>query len=95
MVAILPPTLVSGIIEPLQVTGPLVTIATGADYNIFCNLGVPGRTGHDYQNYWEGEKLVWHGKNGSHFGQQSKRSIISGDYQVRMFYRESDRAPFT
>ena len=29
----------------------------GEDYYIFCNVGVPGRTGHDYDNHWEGEKL--------------------------------------
>lgn len=67
----------------------------GSDYYIFCSVGVPGRTGHDYENYWEGEKLVWHGKNRSHFDQQAIRNLVSGDYQVRIFYRESDRAPFT
>jgi hypothetical protein len=29
---------------------------------IFCNVGVPGRTGHDYPNRWLGKKLVWFGK---------------------------------
>lgn len=67
----------------------------GSEYYIFCNVGVPGRTGHDYENYWEGETLVWHGKNGSHFGQESIKNIISDSYLVRIFYRESDRAPFT
>ncbi|GKR04431.1 hypothetical protein KAM472_41740 [Aeromonas caviae] len=32
----------------------------GEDYYIFCNIGVPGRTGHDYDNHWEGEKLIWY-----------------------------------
>lgn len=29
------------------------------DYYIFCNVGIPGRTGHDYDNHWEGEN--WFG----------------------------------
>ena len=29
------------------------------DYYIFCNIGVAGRTGHDYNNHWDGDKLVW------------------------------------
>ncbi|WP_417543037.1 HNH endonuclease [Marinobacter sp.] len=67
----------------------------GADYYIFCNVGVPGRTGHDYDNYWEGEKLIWHGKSQSHFGQAAIQNLISGEYRVLIFFREQDRAPFT
>ncbi|GAA3562847.1 DUF3427 domain-containing protein [Marinobacter xestospongiae] len=67
----------------------------GSDYYIFCNVGVPGRTGHDYENYWEGERLVWHGKRQSHFGQEAIQNLFSGDYRALIFYREQDRAPFT
>ena len=55
----------------------------------------PGRTGHDYDNYWEGEKLIWHGKTQSHFGQKTIQNLISGAYRVFIFYRSADRAPFT
>lgn len=65
------------------------------DYYIFCNVGVPGRTGHDYDNHWEGEKLIWYGKNKSHFRQQTIQNLLSGAYQVFVFYRSEDRAPFT
>jgi 5-methylcytosine-specific restriction protein A len=67
----------------------------GDDYYIFCNVGVPGRTGHDYDNYWDGERLVWRGKNQSHFGQTAIRNLISGEHRVFVFYRNTDRAPFT
>ena len=67
----------------------------GSDYYIFCNIDVAGRTGHDYDNHWEGEKLVWHGKTNSHFGQQTIRNLASGDHRVFVFYRTSDRDPFT
>lgn len=64
------------------------------DYYVFCNLGVPGRTGHDYNNHWEGEKLIWYGKSQSHFGQQVIQNLISGNYRVFVFYRNKDRDPF-
>ncbi|MDC0664374.1 DUF3427 domain-containing protein [Marinobacter sp. SS21] len=67
----------------------------GTDYYIFCNVGVPGRTGHDYDNHWDGEKLIWYGKAKSHFGQGATQNLISGEYRVFIFYREQDRAPFT
>ncbi|WP_116327959.1 HNH endonuclease [Cupriavidus phytorum] len=67
----------------------------GSDYYIFCNIGVPGRTGHDYDNHWDGEKLIWHGKGQSHFAQQAIRNLLSGDYRVFVFYRSGDRDPFT
>lgn len=43
----------------------------GNDYYVFCNVGVPGRTGHDYDNHWKGERLVWHGKTQSHSSRTS------------------------
>ena len=65
------------------------------DYYIFCNVGEPGRTGHDYPNRWEGPILTWHGKNKSHYGQTSVQNLISGEYRVLVFYRISNRDPFT
>lgn len=64
-------------------------------YYIFCNIGVPGRTGHDYDNHWDGERLIWHGKTQSHFGQQAVKNLIAGIYRVYVFYRSDDRSPFT
>lgn len=64
------------------------------DYYIFCNVGVPGRTGHDYDNHWEGEKLVWHGKTKSHFQQPAIQNLASGKHSAFIFYRTEDRAPF-
>jgi 5-methylcytosine-specific restriction enzyme A len=67
----------------------------GDDYFIFCNVGVPGRTGHDYGNHWEGERLVWFGKTSSRFKQGSINALTSGECRVLIFYRVADRAPFT
>ena len=67
----------------------------GDDYYIFCHVGVPARTGHDYGNHWEGEKLVWFGKTASRFNQDSIKYLISGNCRVLVFYRSTDRSPFT
>ena len=67
----------------------------GGDYYVFCNVGIPGRTGHDHLNYWEDRKLIWHGKASSHFGQPSIQRMLSGEFRVLVFYRTADRDPFT
>jgi 5-methylcytosine-specific restriction protein A len=63
-------------------------------YYIFCNIGMPGRTGHDYDNHWEGSRLVWYGKKQSHFGQRSIADLAGGSFDVLVFHRFDDRAPF-
>lgn len=65
------------------------------DWFIFCNIGIAGRTGHDYQNIFINNELIWYGKTGSHIGQASIQSLISNDSTVYIFFREEDRAPFT
>lgn len=65
------------------------------DWFIFCNVGVPGRTGHDYRNRFVGDDLIWFGKTNSHVDQESIRSLLHPDGQIFVFYREEDRAPFT
>tara|TARA_R110001583_G_scaffold36787_5_gene120886 strand:- start:3467 stop:4231 length:765 start_codon:yes stop_codon:yes gene_type:complete len=65
------------------------------DYYIFCNVGVAGRTGHDYDNHWDGDKLVWHGKTKSNFSQNAIKNLLSSDYRCLIFYRSEDRSPFT
>lgn len=40
---------------------------------IFTNVGIPGRTGHDYGNVWEGSKLHWFAKNGTRLEQPQIR----------------------
>jgi hypothetical protein len=65
------------------------------DYYIFCNVGVAGRTGHDYDNHFEGNKLVWHGKTKSHFQQPTIRNLLSKKYRKLIFFRYNDYDPFT
>ncbi|OMP75797.1 HNH endonuclease [[Flexibacter] sp. ATCC 35208] len=64
-------------------------------YYIFANIGVAGRTGHNYDNHWEGENmLVWYGKNESHVGQNTIQEMLSRKVPVHIFTREQDRSPF-
>lgn len=67
----------------------------GADYFIFCNVGVSGRTGHDYQNHFQGEKLFWYGKNGSTVRQASIKRLLNPEGHTYIFYRDGNQKPFT
>lgn len=69
-------------------------IKYSGSYYVFVNIGGAGRTGHDYNNYWDGDKLVWYSKNGSHIGQPIIDEMLSGDVPVHIFTRIKDRDPF-
>jgi 5-methylcytosine-specific restriction protein A len=62
---------------------------------IFCNIGVAGRTGHDYANRFVGDELVWFGKTGARAAQPSVAEMLNPGTVVLVFYREADRDPFT
>jgi len=65
------------------------------EFYVFCNIGIAGRTGHDYENYWEGDTLIWRAKNNTNTRQPLIRRLTSGELPVNMFSREQDRASFT
>src|SRR5687768_16969497 len=65
------------------------------DIFIFANIGIAGRTGHDYDNHWEGSDLVWYGKTTSHIAQPLIQYMIKGEGKVYIFTRTDDRQPFT
>lgn len=64
-------------------------------FYIFCNIGVAGRTGHDYNNHWEGKNLVWYAKTNTHTEQPLIRSMINGENVVHIFTRENNKVAFT
>ena len=82
---------------PEQKGGPWFTGYTshGPDWFIFCGIGTGGRTGHDYNNHFQGDDLVWFGKRTSGLGQPTIRKLLSAEGHVYVFYREDDRDPFT
>lgn len=66
----------------------------GADF-IFCNVGTAGRTGHDYDNYFDGSDLVWRGKTNSHKNQPTIQRMTGAGAEVHVFWRSEERDPFT
>ena len=47
------------------------------EWFIFCNIGTPGRTGHEYPNKFIGDELVWYGRNTSRLNHPSIQDIIN------------------
>lgn len=62
---------------------------------IFCNIGVAGRTGHDYDNHWEGSNLVWYAKTNTHINQPLIKEILNGKIPIHIFTRTDNSQPFT
>lgn len=62
---------------------------------VFCNVGVPGRTGHDYPNRFDGEDLLWTGKTGSKRNHPSIMRMTSSNTEVHIFFRNDNREDFT
>lgn len=62
---------------------------------IFCNVGAPGRTGHDYGNHFDGDRLVWSGKGPSKLQHDSIQRLLKPLGRTYIFYRLGDREPFT
>lgn len=65
------------------------------EFFVFCNIGVAGRSGHDYANRWDGKVLHWFAKNRDRLGRPSIEALISGNEPVHIFWRGKDRAAFT
>ncbi|WP_288882967.1 DUF3427 domain-containing protein [Pedobacter panaciterrae] len=65
------------------------------NFYLFCNIDVPGRTGHDYNNRWEGNNLVWYGKGRSTTSQKTIKDLISNNFNVYIFTRKNSDNPFT
>ncbi|HSF43519.1 MAG TPA: DUF3427 domain-containing protein [Thermoanaerobaculia bacterium] len=64
-------------------------------YFLFVNVGLPGRTGHDYTNQFEGDRLIWYGKTSSRLSHPSIQALLEPGRNVYVFYRTQDRQPFT
>lgn len=69
--------------------------AHGDDWFIFCGVGTGGRTGHDYGNHFDGDRLVWFAKTNTNVHQASIQKLINPDGHIYVFFREEDRDPFT
>lgn len=67
----------------------------GPDFFIFCGVGTRGRTGHNYGNYFDGDRLVWFGKTGTSKDQPFIQKMLAPQGAVYVFFREEERSPFT
>lgn len=64
------------------------------DWFIFCNIGTPGRTGHNYNNVLSKDMLIWRGKTDSRLHHNSIQSMINPNNNVYIFARENNNQPF-
>jgi 5-methylcytosine-specific restriction enzyme A len=64
---------------------------------IFANVGIPGRTGHNYNNYWDGELFCWEAKTKTNIKQPLINKLIKPalDQKNYLFTRTNDKDPFT
>ena len=59
------------------------------DLFIFMNIGVPGRTGHNFDNHFDENTgtVVWFGKPNSRSAQPLFQKLLSGDLRPLFFAR--------
>lgn len=69
-------------------------IREGAAF-VFANVGTAARTGHDHDNRFDGEDLIWHGKTSSRLSQPQIQKLLDPSTTVHVLFRTHDRAPFT
>lgn len=64
------------------------------DWFIFCNIGVAGRTGHNYNNQFVGDELVWFGKNHTKKEHPTIQCLVHPAGKIYIFTRASNKEPF-
>lgn len=64
---------------------------------IFMNIGLAGRTGHDFENYFDEEKntIIWFGKPNSHSKQNTFKKLLEGVTTPYFFARWDKNPQFT
>lgn len=62
---------------------------------IFMNIGVPGKTNHDFDNYYDdnNKTIVWYGKPRSHSNQPTFQKLLNGDLIPYFFARWDNKNP--
>lgn len=64
---------------------------------IFMNIGVPGRTGHDFDNEFNEQTntITWYGKPKSHSKQPQISKLLTGELTPHFFARWNQNDPWT
>ena len=65
-----------------------------SEFLIFANVGTGGRTGHDYDNRWEGERFRWSHRRRSRLQWRSVQTMLEEGRRVHLFWRQSNSSPF-
>ena len=67
------------------------------DLVIFMNIGIAGRTGHDFEIFFDekNDTVVWFGKPGANSNQPQMARVISGDLKPLFFARWQTSDSFT
>lgn len=62
---------------------------------VFMNIGIPGKTGHDFDNYYDDKlkRIVWYGKPKSHSNQPTFKKLLSGELTPYFFARWDTKDP--
>ena len=65
------------------------------DLLIFMNIGVPGRTGHDFENTYneKDESITWFGKPDTHSNQPIFKKLLNGELTPHFFARWDNDNP--
>lgn len=61
------------------------------EFYVFITLNGEGRTGHNYNNHWEGDLLYWRGKTNSHINQNRIKEMLEGNINIHIFTREDSK----
>ncbi|MYD87520.1 MAG: DUF3427 domain-containing protein [Acidobacteria bacterium] len=64
------------------------------EFLIFANVGTAGRTGHDYDNRWEGNGFRWSHKASSRLSWPSVERLLRPESTVHLFWRSSSTGRF-
>jgi 5-methylcytosine-specific restriction protein A len=65
------------------------------DFFLFVNISIPGRTGHDYNNYFEGNLLHYEAKSNTNINQPQIQKMLNPDGYIYIFYRYDNTKPYT
>ena len=60
------------------------------DLYIFSNIGTSGRVGADYNNYWNGDELIWYAKPNGHL----VKDFLNPQGDIFLFTRSHNKSPF-
>ncbi len=60
---------------------------------VFVNVGVPGKTNHNYPNTYDSEtgRLDWYGKNYAHSAQPTFKKLFNGELRLQPFVRWNNK----